>query len=99
MSGRAPTTCVRMENASKDPAKFFRIDYTNLKVGKQDPALFEIPAGYQEMKMPTFPGMDLKPGAGGSSGGPAGEVSEEQAAQMRKQLEDMMKQIQKGGGK
>jgi len=92
---------VRMENTSKDSARVFRIDYTNLKIGKQSQALFEIPAGYHEMKMPTFPGMDLKPGTGASTGGPPGEGSEEQAAQMRKQLEEMMQQFQKqsGGGK
>ncbi len=34
---------------------------SNLKVERQDPALFEIPAGFQKMTMPSFPGM---PGMG-----------------------------------
>ncbi len=35
---------------------------TNLKIGKQDPALFEVPSGYTKMVMPGF----------GPRGGPAG---------------------------
>ena len=30
----------------------FRTELTNLKVGKQDPKLFEVPAGYQKMSIP-----------------------------------------------
>ena len=33
-----------------------RIELKNLKIGKQDPALFEVPAGYKMMKMPSFGG-------------------------------------------
>jgi hypothetical protein len=34
----------------------FKTELTNLKVGKQDPALFEIPSGYSKMSMgmPSF---------------------------------------------
>ncbi len=32
----------------------FKIELSNLKIGKQDPALFEIPPGYE-----TMPGMDM----------------------------------------
>lgn len=35
----------------------FKSELTNLKVGKQDPKLFEIPAGYEKMSMPGMPGM------------------------------------------
>ena len=31
-----------------------RIELKNLKIGKQDPTLFEIPAGYAKMEMPSF---------------------------------------------
>ena len=41
-----------------------KIELTNLQVGKQDPALFEIPAGYQAMAMPGMGAM--VPGAGGA---------------------------------
>ena len=34
-----------------------RIELKNLKIGKQDPALFEIPAGYAKMEMPTMEGI------------------------------------------
>jgi hypothetical protein len=55
----------------------FKTELTNLKVGKQDPALFEIPPGYSKMSMgmPSFGtllGGDDKEKAGGdkkSSGG------------------------------
>jgi len=30
----------------------FKTELTNLKVGKQDPKLFEVPAGYQKMSIP-----------------------------------------------
>jgi hypothetical protein len=30
----------------------FKTELTNLKVGKQDPKLFEVPAGYEKMSMP-----------------------------------------------
>lgn len=32
----------------------FKTELTNLKVGKQDPKLFEVPAGYEKMGMPSF---------------------------------------------
>jgi len=35
----------------------FKTELTNLKVGKQDAKLFEIPAGYDKMEMPGMPGM------------------------------------------
>jgi hypothetical protein len=30
----------------------YKTELTNLKIGKQDPALFEVPAGYQKMSIP-----------------------------------------------
>lgn len=35
----------------------FKTELTNLKVGKQDPKLFEVPSGYEKMSMPSFGGM------------------------------------------
>jgi hypothetical protein len=35
----------------------FRMELKNLKIGKQDPALFEIPAGYEKFEMPTMGGI------------------------------------------
>ena len=32
----------------------FKTELTDLKVGKQDPKLFEVPAGYEKMGMPSF---------------------------------------------
>jgi outer membrane lipoprotein-sorting protein len=37
----------------------FRMELKNLKIGKQDPKLFEVPSGYQLMKMP----MGIVPGS------------------------------------
>jgi len=45
-----------------------KMELKNLQVGKQDPALFEIPAGYQPM---GIPGMDGMPGLTGQD--PAGK--------------------------
>jgi outer membrane lipoprotein-sorting protein len=42
------TDVIAMDKSSKMRMK---MDLTNLKVGKQDPALFEIPAGYTRMDM------------------------------------------------
>lgn len=36
----------------------FKSELTNLKIGKQDPKLFEIPAGYSKMSMPFGGGLD-----------------------------------------
>ena len=55
---------VRMMSTSK--GQQFRIDYTNIKIGKQDPRLFEIPAGYSRMEMPQVSGW---PPTGMGSGG------------------------------
>ena len=35
----------------------FKTELTDLKVGKQDPKLFEVPAGYEKMSMPSFGAM------------------------------------------
>jgi hypothetical protein len=44
----------RMEGTSQ--GKRVRIDYTNIKTGKQDPALFRVPADYQLAASPGMPG-------------------------------------------
>lgn len=31
-----------------------RMELKNLKIGKQDPGLFEIPAGYRKMEVPSM---------------------------------------------
>lgn len=45
----------------KSTAAQIRSELKNLKVGKQDPALFEVPSGFQQMKMP----FGMMPGEGG----------------------------------
>jgi hypothetical protein len=56
---------VKMDMLSKDGDEKSRMTMTlsNLKIGAQDPKLFEVPAGYQ--KLPQMPGM---PGMGGMPG-------------------------------
>ena len=46
---------IRMETKNAGTNESFRMELKNLKIGKQDPALFEIPAGFQSMAMPTMP--------------------------------------------
>ena len=60
------------------------MDYKNIKIGKQDPALFTIPAGYKKLGSPMMPGMGMPEG-----------MTRGNADQMEKQLEEMMKQMQK----
>ena len=56
---------VKMDAISVDQGRKdrFKIENRNIKIGKQDPKLFEIPVGYQKMAMP-----DLGALMGGSSG-------------------------------
>ncbi len=87
---------VRMEGTSN--GNRIRIDYTNIKTGKQDPRLFEIPAGYQKFTTPGMPGrppMGMQRGGGMPQGMPPGGMTKEQAEQMQ----EMMKQMQKQQGR
>lgn len=44
-----------------------KLELNNLKVGKQNPSLFEIPAGYSKMSMPNMQNIqDMMKGAGGN---------------------------------
>ncbi len=90
----------RMEGTSK--GRRVRIDYTNIKIGKQDPRLFEVPPGYQRMATPQMPGWPPPGmrGRGEMPQGPPPGMTQEQMEQMRKQMEEMMKSMQKqqGGG-
>lgn len=56
----------------------FKTELTNLKVGKQDPKLFEVPAGYEKMSMPSFGDMMGGDDKGKAAGGKksAGEAEE-----------------------
>lgn len=45
---------------SENSKERIKMELTNLKIGKQDPALFEIPEGYTKMTMPSLPGMGMK---------------------------------------
>ena len=50
---------VKMDAVSieKGEKNRFKTELTNIKIGKQDPALFEIPPGFEKMDMP---GMDME---------------------------------------
>ncbi|MGH7273699.1 MAG: DUF4412 domain-containing protein, partial [Nitrospiria bacterium] len=50
-----------IDGVSKERIK---MELRNLKIGKQDPALFEIPEGYSTMTIPGIPGL----GSGGMKG-------------------------------
>ncbi len=48
---------MKMETMAKSGSSkkdVFRMELKNLKIGKQDPNLFEIPAGYQKFEMPSM---------------------------------------------
>ncbi len=83
---------VRMEGTSK--GRHFRIDYTNIKTGKQDRKLFEIPANYQLVGSPGmrgWPPMGVKPRGEMPQGPPPG-MTKEQWEQMKKMMEQMQRQ-------
>jgi len=55
----SPGIQIKLDAVSKEGSSKERIkmELTNLKIGRQDPALFEIPDGYTKMTMPSIPGM------------------------------------------
>ena len=46
---------MRMETSKAGKKETTRLELKNLKIGKQDPALFEVPAGYKSLAMPIMP--------------------------------------------
>ena len=70
------------------------VDYTHIQVGKQDPALFEVPSGYQKMAVPS-PGMLMgrrAPGAHGSGAQPQGHPSPDEIRQLRERMQREMQE-------
>lgn len=55
----SPGIQIKLDAVSKDgeSKERMKVELTNLKIGVQDPALFEIPDGYTKMTMPSIPGM------------------------------------------
>jgi hypothetical protein len=64
-----------IDSAKKQPVKLaaedgaFTATWKNYQAGPQDPALFQVPAGYQMINLPSMPGMPGG-GAGGTPPGP-----------------------------
>jgi len=88
---------VRMEaQVAEEGSDRLTIDYTHIKVGKQDAALFEIPAGYHKMEIPQLGGMPSAAGRGGPPGQvgapPAGQPTAEQMRQIREQMQQQMQE-------
>jgi hypothetical protein len=54
---------VKIDATASDKNTRFMTELSNLKIGKQDAKLFEIPAGYEKMSVPGMPGQ----GAGGGA--------------------------------
>jgi len=88
---------VRMEaEIAEEGSDRLRIDYMNIKVGKQDAALFEIPAGYHKMEIPQLGGTPSAAGRGGPPGHggtpPSGQPTAEQMRQIREQMQQQMQE-------
>jgi hypothetical protein len=83
---------VRMEGDSAVGGKprHFRIEYRNVRIGPQDPALFKVPAGYRKINMPPMTGMGNMGGGTSPGGMPPGGMAKDE---MKKQMEEMMKQL------
>lgn len=74
------------------------MELKNLKVGKQDPSLFEVPQGYNKMEMPDLSGMAGAMQQSGGAQAPAGskaQMSPEQMKQLQEQIKKQMEQMQK----
>jgi len=83
---------VRLEAHMKGQDSQLVVNYTNIKTGKQDAALFEVPASYHKVDRPQVAGMPSSPAHAAS---PAGKPSEEQTRQIREKMQEMMQQAQK----
>ncbi len=75
------------------------MELKNVKIGKQDAALFELPEGYNKMQMPDLSGLAGAAGAGapgqpGAAGGKP-QMSPEQMKQLQEQLRKQLEQMQK----
>lgn len=83
---------VRMEGTIQD--RHFQTDYTNIKIGRQNPRLFELPPGYQRMALPPMPASPptgLR-GRGQMPQGPPPGMSKKQWEDMKKTIEQMQRQ-------
>jgi hypothetical protein len=92
-----------MDLLSKEGDKKMRIssELTNLKVGKQDPKLFEIPPGYTKNDMGAMMGgggkggapniQEMMKGRGKEKGGKGkGEAAGDEGIDVNKMMKDMM---------
>jgi outer membrane lipoprotein-sorting protein len=89
---------VRMEAQVPEEGGQVTIDYTHIKIGTQDAALFEVPPGYQKMVMPQLGAMPGAPGRGalpGHGSAPADRPTEEQMRQIREQMQRQMQEMMK----
>lgn len=89
---------VRIEgrDAGAGPERQMTVDYKNIRIATQRPALFQIPSGYTKMAIPVMPGhprVGAMPGRRMPKGLSPGGMTEEEAKMMRKQMEDMMKKF------
>ncbi len=77
------------------------MELKNVKIGKQDASLFELPEGYNKMQMPDLSGLagaaGAAPGAAGQPGTAGGrpQMSPEQMKQLQEQLRKQLEQMQK----
>ncbi len=78
------------------------MELKNVKIGKQDAALFELPEGYNKMQLPDLSGLAGAAGAGaGAAAGQPGaaggkpQMSPEQMKQLQEQLRKQLEQMQK----
>jgi hypothetical protein len=90
----------------------FKTELKNLKIAKQDPSLFEIPAGYKKFSMPGFSGMTPK-GMNGEANSdaddtdigdeaapvPSGDDASQSAVEEKKEGTQTIEKIDKALGK
>ena len=80
---------VRFESTQEAGGGNVILELSNLQVGSQSAALFEIPAGYTKFAMPTMPGMTGMPRGGGRGGD---RPSPEEMKRMMKEMQERLQQ-------
>ncbi len=96
---------VKMEgsNSHRGRTTNFSMEYSNLRIGKQDPQLFAIPSGYKKFQMPTMGGPMMAPETSFGTMQPDAppqdpnplDMSPEKMEQFQKQMEEQMEQLRK----
>ncbi len=91
---------VKMEgsNSHRGRTTNFSMEYSNLRIEKQDSQLFAIPSGYKKFQVPTMGGPMMQPGSSFGTMQPDPnplDMSPEKMEQFQEQMKEQMEQLRK----